>query len=1046
MGKWPWIFALASALAGCQLVAGGFDVVPDDPEQVAGECTPSEQRCNGQFLLACAADGSDWVLRDTCATSDLCDSSSGRCESCERGQLRCDGADRQECNAQGNGWEVRETCSAEGMCNPTYCGTCAPGEYSCRGSGSTAGAELWECGPDSTWSVNIATCASAGLCALSIDQSRGATSWAEECTDPLCPAPGEYRCNGQALERCRQDLTGWELVDTCRSPELCAVGVQNASQGGGDVDMCPPGCPSAGSFLCEGMMLETCREDLTGWDVLITCEAGTECNPVQGACSERCEPGHFQCNGATLRQCTPAQSWEEVAQCASAALCTTAPDELSGACAPPACPSAGTFQCAGAELQQCREDLLGWDPVETCASAELCSALDRRCNQPLCAADELRCFDNELRRCSASLDDWEVVTTCGAGEFCDNSSDAPGCKLECPSPTRCNGSELEQCTPNGWIHRANCATNELCSCTLDGSCTLGTDTEGCGVPVCGGSKPEFQCDGATLQRCDDSRNAWFVDETCASAALCYPGEAPLFENGYCATCPTAGEVRCARSGSQTRLEVCSGDRKRWSATQSCSSTYGCVDSGAADYCATCNDGQVQCSGPTLQRCGADRKSWVSTTCASASLCDAAGNQCDVCRPNQNTCDGTTLQHCSSDGQQLQSQMCPRYCDAQNGECDGCMANTSRCANEVLYRCNSTGQGETATTCATAALCNAGSGSCTQPTCDVGQKRCSGSQPQQCNANRNGWESAGAACATSALCNSATGTCTAPTCNSGQRRCDGSQPQVCNGNRNGWNDSGSACATAALCNAATGMCTTPACAAGERRCNGAQPEVCNADRTGFVADGTACGSVALCSGGTCTAAACSPNDRRCDGAQPQVCRSDRTGYQDDGDECATSALCQDGQCRSPACDAGEYRCDAAVLSRCNAGRTGFEQIATCTSAALCDDDAGQCREAACSAGTYRCNEAALELCRDDAAGWNTVDTCSSAELCDAAGAECDECRPPSFDCTDGDVLRECDDDGHFSEIAECDPGLCDEAAGVCLMPPDGGGGAGDGDAR
>ena len=198
--------------------------------------------------------------------------------------------------------------------------------------------------------------------------------------------------------------------------------------------------------------------------------------------------------------------------------------------------------------------------------------------------------------------------------------------------------------------------------------------------------------------------------------------------GYCATCPTAGEVRCATVGTGTRLETCSADRKTWNATQTCGS-FGCMDAGPMDYCAICNTGQVQCSAATLQRCGTERRSWVSTTCMSAALCDATGNQCDICTPNDDWCTNRVLHHCSSDGQEDQAQTCANLCDETNGECDACVPNTSRCSNATLLTCSANGQTEALTACATAALCNATTGSCTTPTCNVNQTRCNGTQPQ-----------------------------------------------------------------------------------------------------------------------------------------------------------------------------------------------------------------------------------------------------------------------------------------------------------------------------
>lgn len=1032
MAKWPWFLALFCGTAACQQLAGDFEVrrMPDGPVTTA--CPVGQVRCNGEFLLSCGEEGAFWSLRDTCAADDLCDSGAGICRRCQPGALQCDGAIRQECSASGESWEERETCDSDSLCNPTYCGGCTPGERACRGAGETSGRELWECGEDAVWSVLLETCKTAPLCELGLDEARGSDERPDACAEARCDEPGAYRCSGQTLERCRRDLTGWELIDTCASVELCQLASETSLVSEGAVDACPLGCASAGAFVCDGMTLMRCREDLTGLDSVLTCEPGSECNPVQGVCSERCEPGEYQCNAESLRLCNAEQSFAVVETCASAALCRVDPDGRAGACDPPGCPQAGTFQCEGAELYLCRDDLLGWELAGTCASAELCSALDRRCNEPLCAPNELRCFGAELRRCAPSLREWEVLASCGEGEFCDNSSEDPGCKLACPAEARCNGGELERCTESGWVHQANCATNELCSCTLAGACTLGVGSDGCGVPVCGGTLPEYRCSEATLERCEAGRNGWETSATCASAALCYPGEEPLRRGGYCATCPTAGEVRCRGSGSSTELEVCAADRRSWVVTQRCSAAYGCVENGMQDYCAVCSEGAVDCNGATLARCGADRRNWVNTACASAALCDEANAQCDVCQANQNSCDGMQLRHCSSDGQQIQTQNCPRYCDAEHGECDGCLANTSRCANEVLYKCSSNGQTEASTICATAALCNAAGGVCERPACEVGQRRCSGAQPERCNTNRTGWEPTGASCATAALCVAASGTCATPTCMPGQRRCSGSQPEVCNANQNGWSNSGRACATPALCNS-SGTCTEPACAAGERRCNGAQPEICNADRTGFVADGAACASAALCTAENgCTAPACAVGELRCNGAQPEICNASRTGWDANGAGCATAALCSAGSCTAPACDAGAYDCQGVTLRRCNADRTGFEDVERCANANLCNAGAGRCDMPACSAGEHRCSGAVLEVCEPDGSAWRTLSECTSAELCDAAGGECDQCRAPAFDCTDN-VLKECATNGQWSNPVDCGAGLCDATLGQCVPP-------------
>ncbi len=734
------VFVAMATLGGCQLFAGDFTIEPATGSQGTGDCKTGDYRCNGEYLLTCGSADAGWLVKKSCGGANLCDSKGKQCQACKPGELRCDGASRQECALDGSGWKEVEACAEASMCNPTYCGKCTPGEFSCRGARSNVGSELWECDADGAWTMEHEYCTTPGLCRASIDAGRANPDWDMTCMQQACELD-EYDCDGAILRHCRPDQTAWDVVDTCGTPELCELGRMNGAQVAGVIDMCPTGCGTAGTFVCDDKTLQQCREDLTGFDTLEECAPGTECNPVAGACTDLCTPGEYQCNGATLRHCDNDRHWKAQETCASAALCVTSTDPVpSGECLPPGCPKAGDYACDGTALSKCRDDLAGFDPVAECATPELCSAADKRCNEPVCGPDELRCFDNnelgsQLRKCTPDRRGWTVEDNCEQGQFCSNDPLDPGCKLECPAPTRCNGQELEHCTANGWIHQATCATNDLCSCTLTGTCSLGVAADGCGVVVCGGTLPANQCVGAQLQACQPGRNGWGSGVNCGEAALCYPGAAPGYTNGYCATCPTAGELRCMPGTPNAALQRCSPDRTMWTTTQTC--TIACLDSGTQDYCAICNTGQVMCSGATLQKCGTERRSWVSTTCASAALCDAPNGQCDVCPPNQNSCAGTTFQHCSSDGQTLQTQVCPNYCDAAGGQCDSCIANTSRCQDNVLFKCSADGQSETSTLCATAALCNATTGVCTAPTCEVGQRRCNNGQPQVCNSTRNG---------------------------------------------------------------------------------------------------------------------------------------------------------------------------------------------------------------------------------------------------------------------------------------------------------------------
>ncbi|HEV8548418.1 MAG TPA: hypothetical protein VGQ57_05300, partial [Polyangiaceae bacterium] len=936
-----WAGLLLALLAfGCQLVAGDFTI--EDPSTGAGaECKHGDYRCNGEYLLTCGASG--WVTKQACGSANLCNSKAKQCEACKPGDQRCDGQSRQECKADSSGWREVESCSSAAMCNPTYCGACTPGEFACRGMRSNVGAELWECGPDGGWSIPHGECASAGLCDASLEAGRTNPSWDKTCLTPLCDA-GAYTCNDNKLEHCRPDQTGWDDVDTCDSKALCQVALDLAAKNAGTIDMCPPGCGTAGAFVCEGTTLKQCKDDLTDWDVVQACPAATECNPVAGACTDLCTPGEYQCNGAVLRQCQPDRHWRNETTCASSALCQTTTDPApSGSCTPPACDKAGDFACSGADLQRCRDDLTGYDPVESCSSSDLCSAADKRCNDPVCDPSEYKCFGSELRQCNAGLTDWTLISTCQDNQFCSNDPLDPGCKMECPSAARCNGNELQTCTANGWVHKATCATNDLCSCGLNGNCELGSDADGCGKPVCGGSLATYQCVDAKLQKCDAGRDAWLDDATCGSAALCYPGSSPSYQNGYCAVCPTAGELACSYTNPNV-VQQCAADRKTWTLQATCGS-FGCIENGTNDYCAGCGPvGKVQCSGATLQRCDNGQKAWSNTTCTSAALCDAAHNQCDVCPAGQVSCMAKTLQQCSSDGQKLTNTICVTLCDAAGAQCDICMPGTARCSGTHLYKCSNDGQTESDTTCTSAAFCNAGALKC--DVCGKDDRICDAEQPQKCNADRSGYMDDGAACVSAPLC--VNGTCQSPVCPANMVDCNGTTLRKCNATSSAWVTQDT-CDTAELCDEMGDKCNDPFCASTAHHCTSAGVlQQCNAGRTAWE-DVMPCGSAALCdeTAGKCLAMTCTPGDYNCSTNVLQKCKSDGSGWDTVATCTAPTPICDKAGKECDACVAPQYACSNNMLTVCDS--TGHFGPPTDCSPGTCNATTGMCDASAGGAG-------------------------------------------------------------------------------------------------
>jgi hypothetical protein len=791
-------FLSLGALLGCQVLFGDVEISdpPDVPPDIEGaECMPGDYRCYQENLFSCGEGNTGWVSHETCALSEFCDSRNKRCLVCKDGDFRCDGARRETCSVDRASWTLVEECPAADMCSPYQCGPCTPGTFGCSGKA------FRKCGDNQAWQT-LAECASEWFCGTTLARAN-ADPTVTTCDPPGCD-PG-HRCQGEIYQRCPQDPRGWDNVDSCDSSQLCNKTLEETnrrvSMGLPPLEMCLIGCERE-THRCEGMTLQKCSDDLTEYVPVLTCEAGTECNPTLGSCSELCTPGEYQCNGTVLRQCRPDRSWTPGTDCVTAALC----DASGGRCIEPACAKPGDFKCEGNELFECNVQQTRWEPRGTCASAKLCNAASKQCDMPVCTEPGLlRCAGQELVECSKDLDAWIIPRggteriICPVGQYCDANPNSFGCKTECPAAAWCAGRVLNRCAPNTatGVEVATCATDDLCRCAVtdpDGAatntCPNGLETNGCGKPAC--SPNEHRCTNGQLQRCNASRTGWEKVVDCP-ANLCVPNTPP--SAGYCATCPTAGELQCFNAPPNAEVRICSSDRQRWSVTDDCQALP-CRNNGTMDYCAVCAEGDANCTGTggrILEVCASDQRGFTSKDCGSGNLCDEVNRQCDVC-----------------------------------------IAGTARCnTTGTLITCSADGQTETTATtpCATPALCDAANKRCITPACAVNERKCTtDGQPQRCNANRTGFVDDGTKCATPDLC--VDGSCITATCAVNERKCNLAQPQICNAARTGFQNEGPACATAELCNETTPRCDEPACDPGAR-CMGNTLYTCNAGRTAEV---------------------------------------------------------------------------------------------------------------------------------------------------------------------------------------------------------------------
>jgi len=340
--------------------------VPEDGS--AAKCLPpgcpvaGQLQCLDGHLQRCPLDQKSWQDVEICGSSALCDVERANQQvaagkpatcvlpTCSAGQFNCDTGSPQPCKADRTGWDPATTSCAGMTCNPATgdCSACQVGSAACSGRNlERCDGSAWR----STACSSVLSCNSAPV---------------PSCDPPSC-TPGEFRCNEtSALERCRSDGTKWEPIEQCINRVLCNPKATRCET---------PRCPIAGAKRCQSNTQQACRADLTGWDDLSTCSASGSCDPELGCLDTACKAGTYRCNDVSLEACTNG-SWARLATCQTADLC----DAAHHVCTPASC-APGERQCQGNVLRRCNAALDGWDELETCNGATVCSPDTKRCEQ-----------------------------------------------------------------------------------------------------------------------------------------------------------------------------------------------------------------------------------------------------------------------------------------------------------------------------------------------------------------------------------------------------------------------------------------------------------------------------------------------------------------------------------------------------------------------------------------------------------------------------------------------------------------------------------------
>lgn len=180
-------------------------------------------------------------------------------------------------------------------------------------------------------------------------------------------------------------------------------------------------CEAQGTLACaghaQGGVLECAAETCT-WTSTQGCSGGYLCDSADAVCRApvaACighQPGDVVCDGPDRHVCGPDLVSSQVTTCGSAQLCQLGDGAACAVCLD------GQYRCVGAELEICAADHAGFDPVQTCASADLCNAGAGECTDQVCVAGQHRCTGDDLEVCDGIGSGFDFVATCDPG-LCD---------------------------------------------------------------------------------------------------------------------------------------------------------------------------------------------------------------------------------------------------------------------------------------------------------------------------------------------------------------------------------------------------------------------------------------------------------------------------------------------------------------------------------------------------------------------------------------------------------------------------------------------------
>jgi hypothetical protein len=532
-------FRTARVCSSAALCCASPELCAGQPGCLAPACSEGELRCRGEVLEACNPEQTGFVEVDRCPSALHCNASLGRCtdaacDSVAR-EYQCSGPNLEECLPGRSTWTLAEQCLTQGLCSSAAPAGCSQQDCRIGGTANLASpyqcvsGNLMRCNDEQTGWEFVETCLNPANCNALIGELEGdpqaATMTTRElanlgCKAPGC-APGRYRCMGNALSLCNVNRTGYlEPIATCESARHC-----DANLGRCSVEPC-----IEGQRQCSGDEYQECTPG--GWRLVALCDSGAPCDPQTGCQPALCEPNQYRCDGVELERCNVERTgWIPVEACDAPALCNVDAKR----CDAPACLPGARRCTAVGQLERCRDNQSGWELVLDCAAraslprgpgaGALCdpSGEGQCLPSASCTNAALRCNDAELELCRDNI--WRPYARCETRAQCNLSREQPCLAPVCePGSFRCVtpgappvaaepdaprlGLALEVCntTGTGFDAVRQCTARELCDDT-HGQCD-----------ICDAARP-ITCSGSNLRVCTADGQESTLYKTCAEGCV-----------------------------------------------------------------------------------------------------------------------------------------------------------------------------------------------------------------------------------------------------------------------------------------------------------------------------------------------------------------------------------------------------------------------------------------------------------------------------------------------------------------------------------------------